>query len=66
MAITINGNQVNWVQHETVSQMLQRVRYIFPLVIVKVNGDLVKRTEFDNYTIPDQASVDVIHLMSGG
>jgi thiamine biosynthesis protein ThiS len=66
MAIMVNGNEVDWVQQETVSQLLQRVRYIFPMVIVKVNDQIVKRSDFENHIIPNSANVDVIHLMSGG
>ncbi len=50
----------------TVSSLLEKCRYTFPLIIVKINGTLVPRREFDQHRVADGDSVDAIHLMSGG
>lgn len=50
----------------TVSALLERLNYTFPHIIVKVNGDLVRREEYDTRAIPDGADVRVIHLIAGG
>lgn len=62
----MNGKEVDWVENETVKQLLKRMKYTFPLVVVKVNDEVVPRNLFDQVTIPDNAKVDVIHMISGG
>ena len=64
--ITVNGDQVEWEAGMTVSSLLEKCRYTFPLIIVKINGTLVPRREFDEHVVADGDSVDAIHLMSGG
>jgi sulfur carrier protein len=58
--------EVEWEERMTVSALLERLNYTFPHIIVKVNGDLVRREEYDTRAIPDGADVRVIHLIAGG
>jgi len=64
--ITVNKREVPWVQNETVHDLLKRMKYTFPLVIVKINNQLIPRNRYQETRVPDQASVDVIHMISGG
>lgn len=64
--IKVNGNNVDFIKNETVSQLLKRMKYVFPNVVVKINGDLVKRTDFIDTIVPDKSEVSVIHMISGG
>lgn len=64
--ITVNGDPVPWEPGMTVSSLLEKCRYTFPLIIVKINGTLVPRREFENHAVADGDEVDAIHLMSGG
>ena len=66
MSIEVNNNKVEWVKDETVTQLLKRMRYTFPLVVVKINGDVIPRNNFSNVIIPDNAQIAVIHMISGG
>jgi len=66
MSITVNGKSVEHVKGETVSELLKRMHYTFPLIIVKINGDLVKKNEYSDTMIPNDSEVKVIHLISGG
>ena len=50
----------------TVSSLLESLNYVFPMVVVKVNGKVVKREDFPIVVIPNGASVEAIHLISGG
>ncbi len=50
----------------TVSDLLERMRYTFPHIIVKVNGEVVPREAYETYALPDGADVWVIHLIAGG
>ena len=64
--IIVNGKNIDFVENETVSDLLKRMKYVFPNVVVKINGELVKRTDFANTIIPDKSKVSVIHMISGG
>ena len=66
MTIEVNGRTVEWKDNETVTQLLQRIGYVFPLVIVKINDSVIPRKDFPHVTIPDQAAIKVIHMVSGG
>ncbi|MCX7775328.1 MAG: sulfur carrier protein ThiS [Rectinemataceae bacterium] len=50
----------------TVRDLLKAKRWSFPLIIVKVNGRLVERTEYDHYRLADGDNVELYHLVSGG
>ncbi len=66
MSITVNGKSVAWVKDETVTALLKRMRYTFPLVVVKINNRVIPKKEFVTTRIPDGADVAVIHMISGG
>lgn len=50
----------------TVAEILARKRWSFPLVIVKVDGELVEREDYASRRVPDGAAVEAYHLVSGG
>lgn len=64
--IEVNGKEVEWIENETVSQLLERMRYVFPLVVVKINNKVVPKNDFSKVTVPDNSQVAVIHMISGG
>jgi len=61
-----NRDEVEWEEGLTVSTLLERFRYTFPHIIVKVDDEVVPREEYPTRTIPDDADVWVIHLIAGG
>jgi len=64
--IEVNGNEFEWIENETVKSMLKRVKYTFPLVVVKINNMVIPRKEFSKVIIPDNSKISVIHMISGG
>ncbi len=64
--IHVNAEEMEWETGMTVQDVLDRRKYTFPLIVVKVNGELVHKQDFDSYQVPDEADVWVIHLISGG
>lgn len=64
--IKVNGDSMEWSPEMTVEDVIREKNYLFPLLVVRVNGELVPRDRYDSVTVPDGAVVDVIHLMSGG
>ena len=66
MSIEVNGRKIDWVENETIKELLRRMRYTFPLVVVKINQKVVLRKDFSDTIVPDNSQVDVIHMISGG
>ena len=64
--IKVNENKVGWEEGMTVRSLLIKMTYTFPMLVVKINGNLVKKADYDTTLIPDEAEVMVIHLISGG
>ena len=64
--IEVNSRKVEWVENETIVQLLKRMKYTFPLVVVKINAKVVPRKDFSKTIIPDDSKVAVIHMISVG
>jgi len=67
MTITLNG-ETEMLEAATLSirGMLKAKGWSFPLIVVKVNGQLVSRSDWDKTTIGNGDVVEAAHLMSGG
>lgn len=50
----------------TVSELLAIKRFTFKMLVVKVNGKLIKKDEYTSAIINNGDDVQVIHLISGG
>ena len=66
MSIEVNGRNVEWVKNESIKDLLKRMKYTFPLVVVKINDKLIPRNEFSDIIVPDNSKVAVVHMISGG
>jgi len=64
--ITVNGHEIDWNDNMMVRNVLDRMKYSFRMLVIKVNGTIVKREEWETFPVPEGAKVEVIHLMSGG
>jgi sulfur carrier protein len=64
--ITVNGNTIEWEDGMTISSLLIKMNYTFKMLIIKLNGVLVKKHLYDETLVPEGADVAVIHLISGG
>jgi thiazole synthase/sulfur carrier protein len=66
LSLIVNGKSVDFVENESVEELLKRLRFTFPLVIVKINGKHIQRSKISEQIIPDEADIKVIHMISGG
>jgi thiamine biosynthesis protein ThiS len=66
VSIDVNGDIVPYVAGETISELLARMNYVFPMVVVAINDNLVQEADFPSTQFPDGAKIEVIHLTSGG
>ncbi len=64
--IVVNGERMDWKPGLTVADILKARNFIFRMLVVQVNGELVKRGTYDKVLVPDGANVEVIHMISGG
>jgi len=67
MQITLNNRPDSITQDQiTVSELLKIKNFTFKMLVIKVNGKLVKKDSYDNSIIKDGDDVTVLHLISGG
>lgn len=66
MSIKVNSTEHEWVEGETVTALLRRMNFIYPMVVVRISGKVVPKSQYDSRTIPDGSIVEVMHLESGG
>ncbi|HEX7486964.1 MAG TPA: sulfur carrier protein ThiS [Vicinamibacterales bacterium] len=64
--ITVNGDTMEWRDGMTAADILKIRNYIFRMIAVQIDGELVKRVAYDKTVVPDSADVQVIHMISGG
>jgi thiamine biosynthesis protein ThiS len=50
----------------TVSELLKLKNFTFKMLVIKVNGKIIKDAMRDSTTIHDGDDVTVLHLVSGG
>jgi sulfur carrier protein len=50
----------------TVNDLLRIKNFTFKMLIIKINGRLVKKEEYDTALISEGDNVNVLHLISGG
>ena len=67
MKITLNHKEASMAGESlSVRELLAMMKFSFPLIIVKINGQLVKKEDYERVYVSDGDSVEAIHLMSGG
>lgn len=64
--VLVNGTKIAWEENMTVPRVLELMNYTFRLLVVKVNGVLIKRKDYHTTLIPKNAEVKVIHMVAGG
>ncbi len=64
--ITVNAEPLDHTDGMTVADILRIRNFIFRMLVVQVNGQVVRRPDYATTVIPDGADVQVIHLISGG
>jgi thiamine biosynthesis protein ThiS len=57
---TLEGNSIK------VNQLLQLKNFTFKMLIIKINGTLVQKADYETTAIHDGDEVSVLHLISGG
>lgn len=67
MNILLNNNPEEVSGDElTVAELLRIKNFTFKMMIIKINGNLVPKPDYETATIRPGDDVQVIHLISGG
>jgi len=67
MKIILNNRPESFEQEVlTVNELLKIKNFTFKMLVIKINGKLVKKDRYETATIQDGDNVAVIHLISGG
>ena len=57
---------VEYVEGETLLDLLKREGYDTTFVAISVDGKLVKRDDFGTFIVKDNAKIEVFSIMGGG
>lgn len=67
MKITLNNNPETFEADKlTISELLRIKNFTFKMLIIKVNGTLVKKEAYNTAMVSEGDDVNVLHLISGG
>jgi sulfur carrier protein len=67
MKIILNNNPESFNEDSlTVNEVLERKNYTFKMLVIKLNGALVRKENYNNTRIKDGDDLNVLHLISGG
>lgn len=62
----LNNRPEEWEDNLTIADLLKKKNFTFKMLVIKINGKVIKRNEYDKAVIPEGSNVIVLHLMSGG
>lgn len=67
MNITLNNKPESFEQDSlSISEVLKLKRFSFKLLVIKINGKLIRKPEYDSSFIKDGDDLQIIHMISGG
>jgi thiamine biosynthesis protein ThiS len=67
MRIILNNNEEHFETSElTISELLELKNFTFKMLVVRINGNLIKKENYPNKIIKDKDNVTVLHMISGG
>ncbi len=67
MKIILNDKDVSMAGESfSVREILDLMKFTFPMIVVKINGQLVKKDDYERVFVGDGDRVEAIHLITGG
>ena len=67
MKIILNNTEEQFAAPQlTITELLLAKNFTFRMLVIKINGQLVKKGEYETATVHDGDNVMVLHLISGG
>lgn len=50
----------------TINELLNAKKFTFKMLVIKINSQMIKKSEYDSALVQDGDDVMVLHLISGG
>ncbi len=67
MNITLNNRRQTFDEDTlTISEVLKLKNYTFKMMVIKINGSLIKKDKYDTAKVVNGDDVHIIHMISGG
>ena len=67
MTLIVNGKKHEFAAETlTIAELLRLLNYTFPNINVKHKDSIIKKDEFENYSVKDGNEILIIHHMCGG
>ncbi len=67
MKLTVNGKEIEFNAELTTSELLAEQNVKMPdMVSVELNGQILKRSEFDNTMLKNNDRIEFLYFMGGG
>jgi len=67
MKISLNNRPESFEQDMlTISDILKHKNFTFKMMVVKINGQLIKKDQYQTAKVSDGDDVQIIHMISGG
>jgi len=64
--LQVNDVPLQYEPGMTVRDILKRKNYVWRMIAVFVNGELVPKAKYDTTQVPDGAEVKAVHQIAGG
>lgn len=64
--IVVNGEEIEFVEHTSVADLISALGLERSRVAVELNGDIVTRATFDDTLLHDRDKVEIVHFVGGG
>jgi sulfur carrier protein len=67
MKIVLNNKEEEFAEREmTIAELLVAKTFSFRMLVIKINGQLIKKGDYESAKVKDGDNVMVLHLISGG
>lgn len=67
MDITLNNRPETFEQESlSISDVLKIKNYSFKMMVIKINGKLIRKPEYGSSFVEDGDDLQIIHMISGG
>ena len=64
--IKLNNRDCLWQEGMTVTSLMKVQKFVYPRIVVKINGEFIEPEDYEKTFIHDGDDVLMIHLMAGG
>ncbi len=67
MVVRVNDKfEVEWQPGMTIQDLIRKLNFTFPMLVVTVNGKVVMKDQWDTYEVKDGDMVRILHMIAGG